>query len=33
MNVLIDELLKNFDAGNMEEVEKILKQIEEEEKF
>lgn len=28
MNILIDLLLENFDAGNMEEVKKILTEIE-----
>ena len=30
MNILIDLLLENFDAGNMEEVKKILTDIEKE---
>lgn len=30
MSILIDLLLENFDAGNMEEVEKILTEIEKE---
>ncbi len=30
MNILIDLLLENFDAGNMEEVKKILTEIEKE---
>lgn len=30
MNILIDLLLENFDAGNMEEVKKFLTKIEKE---
>ena len=30
MNILIDLLLENFDADNMEEVKKILTEIEKE---